>query len=68
MNRKTKVYTVLFISILLLIWNISDLDFDNLKDGPFAGIVSNIFLILAMIVTFMDLKKWIKRKIKIKFD
>lgn len=62
MNRKTKVYTVLFISILLLIWNISDLDFDNLKNGPFAGMVSNIFLILAMAVTFSDLKKMEKKK------
>ncbi len=31
--------------------HISELDFDNLKKGPFSGIVSNILLILAMIIT-----------------
>ena len=40
-----------------MIYNISELDFDNLKKGPFAGIVSNILLILAMLLTMRDIKK-----------
>ncbi len=57
MTRKTKVYIVLFLSLILLIWNITDLDFNNLKSGPFSGIVSSIFLMLAMIVTIWELNK-----------
>jgi hypothetical protein len=40
-----------------MIYNILELDFDNLKKGPFAGIVSNILLILAMLLTMRDIKK-----------
>ena len=57
MTKKTGAYIIIFLGFVLLIWNISELDFDNLKKGPFSGIVSNIFLILAMIVSIRDLNK-----------
>jgi len=40
-----------------MIYNISELDFNNLKKGPFAGIISNVLLILSMIFTIRELKK-----------
>jgi len=52
-----KIYFIIFASIVLMIYNISELDFNNLEKGPFAGIVSNVLLILAMLVTIRDLKK-----------
>ncbi|WP_407557859.1 hypothetical protein [Winogradskyella sp. 4-2091] len=44
-------YLIIIAGLILLIMHISELDFDNLKKGPFSGIVSNILLILAMIIT-----------------
>ena len=52
-----KIYFIIFASIVLMIYNISELDFNNLEKGRFAGIVSNVLLILAMLVTIRDLKK-----------
>jgi len=40
-----------------MIYNISELDFDNLQKGPFTGIISNVLLILSMIFTIRELKK-----------
>ena len=57
MTKKTGAYIVLFLGFILLIWNISELDFNNLRKGPFSGIVSNILLMLAMIVSIRDLNK-----------
>tara|TARA_Y100001934_G_C11905495_1_gene564267 strand:+ start:328 stop:597 length:270 start_codon:yes stop_codon:yes gene_type:complete len=57
MTKKYFIYFIIIASIVLMIYNISELDFDNLKKGPFAGIVSNILLILAMLVTMRDIKK-----------
>ncbi|HAB28133.1 hypothetical protein [Xanthomarina sp.] len=51
------IYFIIFASIALMIYNISELDFNNIKKGPFAGIVSNVLLILAMLVTIRDIKK-----------
>ena len=51
------IYFIIFASIELMIYNISELDFNNIKKGPFAGIVSNVLLILAMLVTIRDIKK-----------
>jgi len=36
MTKKTGAYIVIIASLILLIWNISELDFDNLKKGPFS--------------------------------
>ncbi|AXO79239.1 hypothetical protein DZC78_02205 [Olleya aquimaris] len=57
MTKKYFIYLIIIASIVLMIYNISELDFDNLKKGPFAGIVSNILLILTMLVTMRDIKK-----------
>ena len=51
------IYFIIIVSIVLMIYNISELDFLNLKKGPFAGIVSNVLIILAMLVTIRDVKK-----------
>tara|TARA_B110001450_G_C17449000_1_gene411222 strand:+ start:71 stop:256 length:186 start_codon:yes stop_codon:yes gene_type:complete len=51
------IYFIIIASIALMIYNISELDFNNLKKGPFAGIVSNVLLILAMLITIRDIKK-----------
>jgi len=59
-QKMKKIYFIYFIiiaSIVLMIYNIFELDFDNLEKGPFAGIVSNILLILAMLFTIRDVKK-----------
>ncbi len=57
MTKKTGAYIVIIAGLILLIWNITELDFNDLKKGPFSGIVSNILLILAMIFSIKDLKK-----------
>jgi len=57
MTKKTGAYIIIIAGLILLIINISELDFSNLKNGPFSGIVSNILLILAMIVSIRDLNK-----------
>jgi len=57
MKRIYVVYFVLIASIILMILNIAELDFDNLKKGPFTGIISNILLIAAMLLTIRDIKK-----------
>ena len=57
MKRIHLTYFVLIASIVLMFFNIAELDFDNLKNGPFAGIVSNVLLIIAMLLTIKDIKK-----------
>lgn len=50
---------IIIVGIVLLIFNLSELDLDNLKfdRGPVAGIISNVLLILAMIVSIREMKK-----------
>ena len=50
-------YFILVASIILTIYNIYELDFNNIGKGPFAGLASNILLFLAMIFILIDLKK-----------
>jgi hypothetical protein len=57
MNRKIIAYFLIFASLILLIFNISELNFDNLKENRYASIVSNLLLILAMIFTIRDINK-----------
>ena len=57
MTRKTGAYMVMMAGMILLIINISELDFSNFKNRPLAGIVSNILLILAMIICVRDLNQ-----------
>ena len=57
MRKFYLLYFIIIASIILMIYNISELDFNNLKKGPFAGIISNVLLILSMIFTIRELKK-----------
>ena len=57
MTRKTGAYIVMIAGILLLFFNVFQLDFSNLSKGPFSGIVSNILLIVAMMVSIKDINK-----------
>ncbi|MDB4178576.1 hypothetical protein N9759_01060 [Flavobacteriaceae bacterium] len=57
MKKNNFIYFIIIASIVLMIYNIYELDFNNIKKGPFAGIVSNVLLILAMLVTIRDIKK-----------
>ena len=60
-QRKMKtfyfMYFIIIASIVLMIYNISELDFDNLQKGPLAGIVSNVLLILSMLIIIREVKK-----------
>lgn len=62
MNRKSQAYIVIIVSIVLLIMSIMDLNFDNLSEGPFAGIAGALLLILSMLVTIYDINKKKKSK------
>lgn len=57
MNRKSQAYIVIIVAIVLLIMSIMDLNFDNLSEGPFSGIVGALLLILSMVVTIRDISK-----------
>lgn len=57
MNRKLQAYIVIIVAVILLIMGIMDLNFDNLSEGPFSGIVGSLLLILSMIVTIRDINK-----------
>lgn len=57
MNQKKLAYILILLSTLLLILNISILDFENLKDNSYFGIISNLLLILAMILTIRGMNK-----------
>ncbi|SFU52448.1 hypothetical protein SAMN05216480_10618 [Pustulibacterium marinum] len=48
---------VLLATIILLIYNISQLDFEHFSDNKFGGIVSNLLLIISMILLIYALKK-----------
>lgn len=57
MYKLKLAYFLLAGSTLLLIINIYNLDFNDLKNGNYFGIISNILLILGMIINIKDLKK-----------
>lgn len=57
MNRLRIAYFVLIVSFLLLILNLSELDFNDFSKNRYSGSVSNLLLIASMIVTIRDLKK-----------
>ncbi len=62
MTRKTGAYIFIIAGVIFLVINIYNLDFNNLQDGRFSGIVSNFLLILAMIISVRDIKR--KEKLK----
>ena len=47
------------IGISLFIFNLTEFDLNNIKfdKGPLAGIISNLLLIIAMIVSVREMKK-----------
>jgi hypothetical protein len=57
MNRIKIAYFLIFASLILLVLNILELDFENLKENKYSGIVSNILLIIAMTLTIYNKKK-----------
>ena len=57
MNRIKIAYFLIFASLILLVLNISELDFKNIKENKYSGIASNILLIIAMILTIYNAKK-----------
>lgn len=57
MNKLKFAYLLLIIGSVLLVVNIYNLDFNQLKNENYWGIVSNLLLIIGMIVTIRDVKK-----------
>lgn len=57
MKRKILAVIALITGLILLGININNLDFDNLKEGKYAGIISNILLISAMIISLQHMRK-----------
>ena len=57
MKRIYSMYLIIIAGIVLIVHNVSELDFDNLQKGPYYGIVLGILLILTMIFTIRDVKK-----------
>jgi hypothetical protein len=57
MNGIKIAYFLIFASLILLVLNISELDFENLKENKYSGIASNILLIISMILTINNAKK-----------
>jgi hypothetical protein len=56
MNKLKLAYFLLIASSILLIINILNFDFNNLQNGNYWGIVSNLLLMFGMIVNIRDLK------------
>ena len=50
---------IIVLAIILLVWNLADLDFNSFEEskGPLSGAFSNVLLILAMIVSIREMKK-----------
>ena len=57
MKRKVLAVIALITGLILLGININNLDFDNLKEGKYAGIISNILLVSAMIISLQHMRK-----------
>jgi hypothetical protein len=57
MNKLKLAYLLLIASAILLVINIYGLDFKNLQNGNYSGIISNLLLMFGMIINIKDLKK-----------
>ncbi len=60
MSKKNKILVAYFIMIggtLLLIINIYNLDYNNLRNGNYHAIVSNLLVLLGMLFNIINLKK-----------
>ena len=56
-NRKKLAYLLIIASVILLVLNLCEFDFNNLKNNKYSGVVSNLLLILAMVFTIRDINK-----------
>ena len=56
-NKIILHYLALFVSVILLIKSISELDFENLSNGPFSGIISYTFFMLIFIRSIREQKR-----------
>jgi len=54
--------SVIVILSILLLYNIFQLDFENLGDSSYTGIISNITIIAAMILLIVQIRKNEKEK------
>ena len=57
MTVKRIAFVIIFLSIILLVRNIFELNFNDLKGNEYSGIASNILVILGMIFTIFGLRK-----------
>jgi asparagine N-glycosylation enzyme membrane subunit Stt3 len=57
MKRNILYYLALFVSVILLIKSMSELDFENLSNGPFSGIVSYTFFAILFIKLIKEQKE-----------
>ena len=57
MTKKKGAYIIIFLSLGLLVFNIYNLDTANLSLGSFSGVVSNLLLILAMVLSIRAMNK-----------
>lgn len=62
MNKLKLAYFLLILCSILLILNIYNLDFKNLQNGNYWGVISNLLLILVMIKNIRDLNNLKKDK------
>ena len=51
------MYFIIFASIVLLIYNISKLDFNNLQKSSFNKILPNLLLIISTLIITREIKK-----------
>ena len=57
MSKKQGAYIVILLSVMLIIWNLTQFNFYNLKENHYSGIVSSLLIILAMILSIRNLNK-----------
>lgn len=57
MKKEILPYTLIFLSLILLALNIYRLDFKNLTVWSFAGIISNLLLIIGMSFNIRDINR-----------
>ena len=61
MKKTYFIYLIIVGNIVLLIYNISKVDYGNLQEIPFS-IISNVILVIAMIITMLFIMKNKKNK------
>ena len=57
MKLKTFVYTILLAAIGILIWNLTELDFNKPDKRILVTIIGNILVIISLILSIRSIKK-----------